>query len=83
MCDEDRKPDTVCEIKLRARPRAVHGAGRAPLRVQTTERVPAGGTHRPGVEKWGSVCVSAQRARWGVRLSALHAAGRRERGSEG
>ena len=80
--DEDRKPDTV--IKLRAGPSSVHGAGRALLGLQSPERVPAGGTHLPSAEKRGDVCVSVQRASWGVRLSSLHAGGRpageRERG---
>ena len=72
--DEDRKPDPV--IKLRAGPSSVHGAGRATLGLQSPERVPAGGTHLPSAEKRGDVCVSVQRASWGVRLSSLHAGGR-------
>ena len=61
--DEDRKPDTV--IKLRAWPSAVHGAGHAPLGLQSPERVPAGGTHlRP--RKSVAMCVCECAAGAGV-----------------
>lgn len=69
---------TLLVIKLRAGPSAAHGPGRAPLGLKRAERVPAGGTHLPSAEKRGDVCVSAQRASWGVRLSSLHAGGRPE-----
>ena len=58
--DEDRKPDTV--IKLRAWPSAVHGAGHAPLGLQSPERSrPVARTSDRG-RAWRCVCVSVQRA---------------------
>lgn len=47
---------TLFVVKLRAGPSAVHGAGRAPLGLQSPERVPAGG-HAPPERGKAGRCV--------------------------